>query len=852
MSKNSIKRWTQVLVGVLTAFGPLQVVAGPGDGYGSGYRTGIDAREYARRVDRVVQANEAYERGRAHAVKREWGEAVAEYQFALETLPFGPATEAHRNVYIDALATATVHRARELANQGKYPEAIAQLDYVLSERPNDKRAMKLRNQLGDADIYPPGYDEDHHARVEAVNQGLRMSSAARRLGKFDRAHMHAEDVLRSDRTNTAARRLMEKVNNDKSRYYRTARDHTRAKYLGDVDQAWEMPVPPKDFNPSGMGGSASGTGSITYMTTKLQDVTLPNIDLPNVNLEDAVNYLRQMIPQYDILEEGVEGGVNLVIDRRRIQNSSPDALTRSFNLTVDSVALGDVLRFVAELAGVKIKIDPHAVVFVPQSDESDQLYNKYYQVPPAFLSLGGGGGGGGEEVDVFADDPGDTGLEARPTALEVLKDQGVDFPEGAGASAFYSPQNGQLVVRNTQKQLDLVDAIVADIITKEVPSQVQIETKFVEIRQNNRKELGFDWWLGVTGINSDRALLGGGGTDNRPLTGLLGADRATALGLENVFGGGTLTDSLRSGSSAISGNIIDALIANGRINSVSDVLTKAPGVASIAGVLTDPQFEVIIRALNQKKGTDLLSAPTVTTMNSVEASVEVVRELIYPTEYDPPELPQTVGQNEITIGGGEEQEPGSIGSFPVTPATPVSFKTRNTGVTMRVTPTVGSDGYSIDLLLDPEVVDFDGFINYGSPITSAGTDLLGNPINILLTENRIEMPVFSTRKVTTAVTIWDGATVAIGGLMREDVKHTNDKVPLLGDVPLLGRLFRSEAEQREKRNLMIFVTAKLIDPAGQLIRKPPTENEDEDTEALFPPATPPQEMPVYGKGYSVK
>jgi general secretion pathway protein D len=73
--------------------------------------------------------------------------------------------------------------------------------------------------------------------------------------------------------------------------------------------------------------------------------------------------------------------------------------------------------------------------------------------------------------------------------------------------------------------------------------------------------------------------------------------------------------------------------------------------------------------------------------------------------------------------------------------------------------------------------------------------------------------------VKTSVTVWDGQTVALGGLIREDVQDVEDKIPVLGDIPLVGRLFRSEVEDHFKRNLMIFVTATLIDPAGQKIKQ---------------------------------
>jgi general secretion pathway protein D len=146
---------------------------------------------------------------------------------------------------------------------------------------------------------------------------------------------------------------------------------------------------------------------------------------------------------------------------------------------------------------------------------------------------------------------------------------------------------------------------------------------------------------------------------------------------------------------------------------------------------------------------------------------------------------------------------------------------------------VGPDGYTIELVLAPRVVEFDGFINYGSPInanvTYVAVDALGFLFtvdgSILVTDNVINQPVFSTREVTTQVSVYDGSTVVMGGLMREDVQKVEDKVPILGDIPLAGRLFRTSAEQHVKRNLIMFVTASLLDPAGQPLIKADVEDQ---------------------------
>jgi general secretion pathway protein D len=181
----------------------------------------------------------------------------------------------------------------------------------------------------------------------------------------------------------------------------------------------------------------------------------------------------------------------------------------------------------------------------------------------------------------------------------------------------------------------------------------------------------------------------------------------------------------------------------------------------------------------------------------------------------------------------------------VTPATPTAFENRALGVILQVEPQIGADNYTIDLNLSPEVVEFDGFVNYGSPIIGPRYDpaliIAGDPSGIgtfEVTPNVMNQPVFSVRKVETSVSLWDGQTVALGGLIREDVQKVNDKVPILGDIPLAGRLFRSNVDQKIKKNLLIFVTARLLDAAGQ-----PLLQEDE-AEEIVEPLGLPEDLPA--------
>jgi general secretion pathway protein D len=431
----------------------------------------------------------------------------------------------------------------------------------------------------------------------------------------------------------------------------------------------------------------------------------------------------------------------------------------------------------------------------------------------------------------------DRQLVERADAIKMLESMGVQFPEvifsdghTEKASATFWPHNGTLIVRNTQDNLDFVDALV-DQANASQPKQVAIESKFVEINQNNLKELGFDWLLGPFSLNGK--VFGSGGTvgNGAPLTDTAGNPNFPFNANGVPIGQNPVTAGNRSGNFAISANALDALLVPG-LGSTAGV---APGIFGLAGVFTNPQFQVVIRALNQKKGIDLLSAPSVTTKSGQRAIIEVVREFRYPRTYTQPQVP--------SIGGGSNT---TINAVVVTPTTPQDWETRNTGVTLEVEPVVGGDSTTIDLNLIPQVVEFEGFINYGSPINAVGitqavgvgnVGVLTKSVPVELTPNVINQPVFSTRKVTTSVSVYDGQTVVLGGLMREDVQKTEDKVPILGDIPLVGRAFRTTVEEHNKKNLVMFVTARIVTPAGLPL--------NEEEEGLLPPELP--EVPAYKK-----
>lgn len=138
---------------------------------------------------------------------------------------------------------------------------------------------------------------------------------------------------------------------------------------------------------------------------------------------------------------------------------------------------------------------------------------------------------------------------------------------------------------------------------------------------------------------------------------------------------------------------------------------------------------------------------------------------------------------------------------------PMSF-----GQILDVVPWVSADGYTVQMNIVPTFTEFLGYDTEAA--RQFRTVVPGVPVQ------DTPLPRFRTRQVATTAIVWDGQTIVLGGLIAENVRKTREKVPVLGDIPFVGRLFRSEAADSTKKNLVIFVTPTIIDPAGNRVHSP--------------------------------
>lgn len=208
-----------------------------------------------------------------------------------------------------------------------------------------------------------------------------------------------------------------------------------------------------------------------------------------------------------------------------------------------------------------------------------------------------------------------------------------------------------------------------------------------------------------------------------------------------------------------------------------------------SSLLTNPQFQVLIRALSQRKGIDLLSAPSMMLSDGESKIVEVTREFFYPSDYNPPvEAMELIGKPV---------------NFPASPATPKDFRKIPLGVQLQVKSTLLSDD-RIELDLSPRISELLEYVNYGGMIWHAKN---GEPTGILVSENEIKMPVFDAESQRMIVQVADGQTIVLGGVIQERELQIVDRLPVLG-------LVIDSKKAVERRFIFVFVTPQLLDADG--------------------------------------
>ena len=601
---------------------------------------------------------------------------------------------------------------------------------------------------------------------------------------------------------------------------------TRQEMLEEIEREWERP---KVFDRQ-IEDVQEVKNESSALEDKLSLIKIPEVSFFESPLDEAMQELMLKSKQFDLTEQDpTKKGVQIIV--KQPPDDEPFPLV---TITLNSMELGKMIQWITEMVSWTYDIRADAVVISKTggSFKGRPLETEFYEVTQGTINRmtgGGGGGMGGAAADPFAPPPaGGGGGGADDTGLKIkafLEGAGIPFDDGKGHKFVFD--GFQMIVTHDRRSLDLIERILAKL-DQDSSRQVEIETKFLEVQEGALDEITFDWQYSFGSPIPE--------FDENGMPVLDSRGRQKKI-FETNMGGNTRTLAEAHSPSGIARDITisypdnpdaDRIIANptptlpGKIGigtGVSPLLDYQQNFNAPLGILPSFQSSILINALKRKQGTDLLSAPRVTVMDGQLATITVAQEFIYPTDYQPAAVPGGGGG-----GAGGGLGGGVGGGITIQSATP-SFDTvapddeepgfREVGVVLEVTPTIEKYN-SINLDLKPKVTEFDGFVEYGGPSGTIGT---GFSTATVLTPSGILMPIFSVRKVVTQVTIFDGATVIIGGLTREEVKTVNDKVPVLGNIPLIGRLFQSSAESYQKRNLLIFVSASIVSRGGSPVRE---------------------------------
>ncbi|MBT5715389.1 MAG: type II and III secretion system protein, partial [Opitutae bacterium] len=553
-------------------------------------------------------------------------------------------------------------------------------------------------------------------------------------------------------------------------------------------------------------------------TIKMPQMTFFSSPENPLTLDKAMAELQRTAGVHDISEANPDKrGVNILVVK-----SNAEATLPTVNIILNPMSLLDMIKFITQQVNWVFDVQKNVVV-VSESGTGGGvrigLETEFYEVSQGTIQRmtgGGNPGGGGGGPDPFAPPPGGGagGNELEDQIQDFLQRTGIPFDDARGHK--FAFDGFQMIVTHERRSLDLIERIL-ERLDQDSSRQVEIETKFLEVQEGVLDEISFDWnmrWGNSRPIFDSDTGMPTIDSNGNPM-----------LRYDKNLRGNTRTLALAHSPSGVERNIQITYDQNPEANQkFGQPIPMMPGNIGIgAGVdslidwtgsiLGMREATLLVNALKRKQGTDLLSAPRVTVMDGQPASITIAQEFIYPTDW---QLQQQGGGGGGQQGGGVQFPQPALPQFDTVAPDDEQPGFREVGVVLDVTPRIEKYN-SIALELNPKVTEFDGFIEYGGSQISSVASFAG--MGIVTSPSGILMPIFSVRKVNTTVTIFDGATVIIGGLTREEVKTVNDKIPVLGNIPLIGRLFQSQAESYQKRNLLIFVSASIVSRGGSPVRE---------------------------------
>lgn len=616
-------------------------------------------------------------------------------------------------------------------------------------------------------------------------------------GKYSDSEKTFEFILQQDPYNRKAMEYLQRIATRVSVISEVEQQSARAQALAEIGQSWKE-------------------SSKVYSIETVEDKK-PIISSDEIAIQDLIESLQSIrIEKCEFINEEISVVLSFLAFKTRegsgkSVNFVPYGMSdliggqSLINIELTDPSIFEALTFITEMNNWKFEVRSNAVIVMPiDYVAAEDLKVVTYPILPEV----------GAELEMSSSDSSPDDLfgdfSSNDNAGGPIDVQNhfaiVDWPEGS--RILYHPSHSRLQVKNTAKNIKTLELILNDMREDAIQKrtrQVQIETKFVEYNEGALEELGYDWTLYDSGSVADFELADSGnyytrgGTYNSSpvVTGPGGEQLYNTDGSAGVFGAQVIPSTAGPGGQQGQSLFGTALRSNsqGLQQAASGSLLSLMGGTPAALVLenyNDIPLDLAITAMEQEGTADVLNAPKVTTKSGNEAVIKVVETHRYPLDYD-----VETGQRTAPV------------------VKPQDWEDKDLGVVLKVEPTVDVENETIELELNPEITKFVGYDEYIVGVNSYETG--GNNASTFVGDGRTliaKVPYFKTRSISTQVTISDGSTVVMGGLVDEQTDTFRDQVPLLGDIPYFGRFFRSEGSRNFKRNLLITVKATQVDDRG--------------------------------------
>ena len=718
----------------------------------------------------VMEANELFADGRYMAAVKKYLQAIKEYDRYASGV-FIEHSEYCRKRIAECYfrqAQEAMKKADELAQVSDYDEAIRLCREAIKYCPEQVDELnrlialyeKRRDTAVDRDntsaerLMPNLKAQEYQVQV-LMEQGRKLSLN----GEYVRAARKFQEVLLINPFNADALQSLSAVN-ERIRgigVEKYTNEHRRL--MGEVE--WKKATPYQPFAEQ-LAHNLIDSGTVkakpeekgAALRRRLVEIKLPKVYLPETTVSDAVSYLSNESMKNDPNKRGVN-----IVYLRSIQSKQNTAQQQQEN--ADGMAGGGEVPVPQQqdpLTGVLAELQPDERITL-------DLQNKNLLEALEILCASTTSPKMRYQVDEHAVliSPEDVAIGGMLT-----KSIQINLPEGTtnaeiennmvadgiefrpGAGVAYFPALGRVVIKNDSKNLELMEEFFER--RKASEEMIQLQIKFVEMTQNDIDELAFNWQYAVN-ANTSRT------TPNGDLS------RATVI-------------------ESSSNQLLRYYVPEDTVSSdpLSDATYSFIWANSDGTKITANMF-----ALDWADSNDVLSSPRITTLSGQTAKIEMVTVRYFPEEWETIDVDTVIPQYGMSVTR-------------VTPQ-PTLDKEMKLGVNFEIRPELTPDGL-IKMKLDFPITTFaDEWIIYDNTANDDDGDY-------------IKMPVFNTRRINTDIMLYDGETIVLGGVNKDDTTTVNDKIPILGDLPVVGRLFQSKYSTSEKSSLLIFLSCRLVKPDG--------------------------------------